>query len=140
MSSRSYRKGAPWSAREDQRLLSAGPGDSIESLAAELDRTPIMLLNGNAEEIATTYEVTMGVMEDIHISRFILIPRSPSRLFERLAVTFRDAELIEMQFEDSLGQQTSLSFDNIVRNQPLAADQFHFTAPAGVEVIDTTEE
>lgn len=106
----------------------------------EMDRTPIALLNGSAEEIAETYEVTMGVMEDIDISRFILIPRSPGRLFERLAVTFRNAELIEMQFEDSLGQQTSLSFGNIVRNQPLAADQFRFTPPEGVEIIDTTEE
>jgi len=113
---------------------------TIQPFDAELDRTPIMLMNGNAQEIAATYEVTMGTMEDIRVSRFILIPRSPSRLFERLAVTFRDADLIEMQFEDSLGQQTSLSFDNIVRNQPLAADQFQFTPPAGVEVIDTTEE
>ncbi|MGA0805476.1 MAG: outer-membrane lipoprotein carrier protein LolA [Pseudohongiellaceae bacterium] len=46
----------------------------------------------------------------------------------------------EMQFEDSLGQQTSLSLSNIVRNQPLAADQFRFTPPEGVEIIDTTEE
>jgi outer membrane lipoprotein carrier protein len=106
----------------------------------EMDRTPIALLNGSAEEIAATYEVTMGVMEDSDISRFILIPRSPGRLFERLAVTFRNAELIEMQFEDSLGQQTSLSFENIVRNQPLAADQFVFVPPAGVEIIDTTVE
>jgi outer membrane lipoprotein carrier protein len=99
-----------------------------------------MLLNGNAVEIAATYEVSMGEMVDRRISRFILVPRSPGRLFERLAVTFRDADLIEMQFEDSLGQQTSLSFDNIVRNQPLSAGQFRFTPPAGVEIIDTTEE
>lgn len=113
---------------------------TIQPFDTELDRTPIMLLNGNADEIAATYDVTMGVMEDIRVSRFILVPRSAGRLFERLAVTFRDAELIEMQFEDSLGQQTSLSFENIVRNQPLAADQFHFIPPEGVEIIDTTEE
>lgn len=113
---------------------------TIQHFDSELDRTPIMLLNGDAQEIAATYEVTMGTMDDIRFSRFILVPRSPSRLFERLAVTFRDAELIEMQFEDSLGQQTSLSFENIVRNQPLAADQFRFTPPEGVEIIDTTEE
>lgn len=113
---------------------------TIQHFDTELDRTPIMLLNGSAQEIAATYEVTMGTMEDIRVSRFILVPRSPGRLFERLAVTFRDAELIEMQFEDSLGQQTSLSLSNIVRNQPLAADQFRFTPPEGVEIIDTTEE
>lgn len=113
---------------------------TIQPFDAELDRTPIMLLNGNAQDIAATYDVSMGTMDDRGISRFILVPRSPSRLFERLAVTFRNAELIEMQFEDSLGQQTSLSFENIVRNQPLADDQFRFTPPAGVEIIDTTED
>lgn len=124
-----------WRYEPDLEQVTIQPFDT-----EELDRTPIMLLNGNAEEIAATYEVTMGVMEDIHISRFILVPRSPGRLFERLAVTFRGVELIEMQFEDSLGQQTSLSFENIVRNQPLAADQFRFTPPEGVEIIDTTVE
>lgn len=113
---------------------------TIQHFDAELDRTPIMLLNGDADEIAATYEVSMGTQAAGDISRFILVPRSPGRLFERLAVTFRGAELIEMQFEDSLGQQTSLSFDNIVRNQPLSADQFSFTPPAGVEIIDTTED
>jgi outer membrane lipoprotein carrier protein len=113
---------------------------TIQPFDAELDRTPIMLLNGDAAEIAATYEVSMGAQAAANVSRFILVPRSPSRLFERLAVTFRGAELIEMQFEDSLGQQTSLSFDNIVRNQPLSAEQFSFTPPAGVEIIDTTED
>lgn len=113
---------------------------TIQHFDAELDRTPIMLLNGDADEIAATYEVSMGAMSGSNISRFILVPRSPARLFERLAVTFRGAELIEMQFEDSLGQQTSLSFSDIVRNQPLSADQFSFTPPPGVDIIDTTED
>jgi outer membrane lipoprotein carrier protein len=113
---------------------------TIQHFDAELDRTPIMLLNGNARDIAATYDVTMGVMADRGISRFILMPRSTSRLFERLAVTFRGPELIEMQFEDSLGQQTSLSFQDIVRNQPLSSGQFSFTPPEGVEIIDTTGE
>lgn len=113
---------------------------TIQPFDAELERTPIMLLNGNAQEIAATYDVTAAGPDERGISRFILVPRSPGRLFERLAVTFRNADLIEMQFEDSLGQQTSLSFQQIVRNQPLAADQFRFTPPGGVEIIDTTEE
>lgn len=113
---------------------------SIQHFNDELDRTPIMLLNGDAKAIASAYEVSFVAMEDQHIARFILQPRNPGSLFERMALTFMDNELIEMQFEDSLGQQTSLSFHDIKRNQIIEAGIFSFTPPAGVEIIDTTLE
>jgi outer membrane lipoprotein carrier protein len=105
----------------------------------EVDRVPAMLLNGDADTIRAAYDVSSTNMGG-ELVRFVLIPRNPDRLFERLSVTFRGAVLEEMQFEDSLGQQTSLGFHEVSRNVPLDASNFSFTPPDGIDVIDNRDE
>lgn len=43
--------------------------------------------------------------------------------------------LARMEFEDTLGNRTQISFSHWQRNPKLAADTFHFTPPKGVDVI-----
>jgi outer membrane lipoprotein carrier protein len=105
----------------------------------EVDRVPAMLLNGDADTIRDAYDVSSTNMGG-DLVRFVLIPRNPDRLFERLSLTFRGLVLEEMQFEDSLGQQTSLTFHEVNRNVPLDASNFSFTPPDGIDVIDNREE
>jgi len=105
----------------------------------DLDRTPVMLLNGDAASIAAAYEVSEAVMDDGNL-RFVLQPLGPGSLFERMSLTFTGTQLREMQFEDSLGQQTSLSFDAVEQNLPIGSEQFTFNPPAGVDIIDNTRE
>jgi outer membrane lipoprotein carrier protein len=104
----------------------------------EADRRPVMLLNGNAESIRESYDVSSTNMGG-DLMRFILIPRNTDRLFERLSLTFKGPVLEEMQFEDSLGQQTSLTFSEVNRNVPLEASNFSFTPPTGIDIIDTRD-
>jgi outer membrane lipoprotein carrier protein len=111
---------------------------TIQTFEDDLDRTPVMLLNGDAADIADTYDVSSTDMGN-DFTRFILMPRNTDRLFERMSLTFKGPVLEEMQFEDSLGQQTSLTFLNIERNISIDASQFSFTPPAGIDVIDTRE-
>jgi outer membrane lipoprotein carrier protein len=111
---------------------------TIQEFNDDVDRTPVMLLNGNAASIAESYEVSATSMDSTR-TRFVLLPKKPGNLFERLSLTFKGSDLEEMQFEDSLGQQTSLTFRQVVRNQPIDSSKFHFTPPEGVEVIDNTE-
>lgn len=108
---------------------------TVQDFDAELDRTPVMLLNGDADSIGEAYEVSATRIEG-EILRFILTPRRPSSLFERMSLTFNGPVLSEMQFEDSLGQRTSLNFSGVERNLSLPADTFAFTPPDGVELID----
>jgi outer membrane lipoprotein carrier protein len=112
---------------------------TIQKFNDDIDRTPVMLLNGDAESIAASYEVTATTMDSTR-TLFVLLPKKPGNLFERLSLTFNGADLEQMQFEDSLGQQTSLTFRQIVRNQTIDSSKFHFTPPDGVEVIDNTEQ
>ena len=112
---------------------------TIQDFNDDVNRTPVMLLNGNEKSIAEGYEVSATNMDSTR-TRFILLPRKPGNLFERLSLTFNGSDLEEMQFEDSLGQQTSLSFRQVVRNQDVDSSKFHFTPPDGVDVIDNTQE
>jgi outer membrane lipoprotein carrier protein len=108
---------------------------TVQDFDAELDRTPLMLLNGDATSIGDAYTVSATRVAD-GILRFILTPQRPSSLFVRMSLMFQGAELREMQFEDSLGQQTSLGFTQVERNLTLPAATFTFTPPQGVELID----
>jgi outer membrane lipoprotein carrier protein len=112
---------------------------TVQNFDAELDRTPVMLLNGDAASIGAAYAVSATRVEG-DILRFILTPRRSSSLFERMSLTFQGPELREMQFEDSLGQQTSLGFSHIERNLTLPAATFTFTPPEGVELIDNRSD
>jgi outer membrane lipoprotein carrier protein len=111
---------------------------TIQTFDDDVDRTPVMLLNGDAATISAAYDVSSTDMGG-DLVRFILIPHNPDRLFERLSVTFKGPVLEEMQFEDSLGQQTSMTFRAVQRNVPLDPDQFTFTPPADIDVIDSRE-
>jgi outer membrane lipoprotein carrier protein len=111
---------------------------TIEPFDENLERTPVALLNADAASIAEAYDVSSTNMGE-ELVRFILIPRSPDRLVERLSLTFKGPVLEEMQFEDSLGQQTSLSFHEVNRNVPLDPAQFSFTPPDDIDVIDNRE-
>jgi len=108
---------------------------TVQDFDSELDRTPVMLLNGNANSISDAYNVS-ATRVDANVLRFILNPRRPSSLFESMSLTFEGPVLREMQFEDSLGQRTSLGFSQVERNQSVPANIFTFTPPDGVELID----
>src|SRR5690606_3880568 len=61
---------------------------TIRRFDEALDRTPVMLLNADAATIAEAYEVTAVSMDDSGIERFVLYPRQPDSLFERLSLGF----------------------------------------------------
>lgn len=113
---------------------------TIEPFSDDLERTPALLLNGDAEAIAEAYTISAADMDFGAQQRFILHPKSPDSLFERLSLTFEGQTLLEMQFEDSLGQKTSLIFSGMTVNDPIDPAVFVFEVPDGVDVLDNTGE
>lgn len=113
---------------------------TIEPFSDDISRTPVLLLNGNADDIAQTYFVAAAAMDSGSRQRFILTPRVPDSLFTRLSLTFANSLLEEMQFEDSLGQKTSLSFANLEINRVIDASVFTVELPDDMEIIDNTGE
>ncbi len=111
---------------------------TIGAFNSKLDRTPVMLLNGTEQTIGNSYAVSYAKLTDGVHQQFVLQPKQPDSLFASMTLTFNGAVLEEMHFEDSLGQQTSLTFKVEQRNQAMDPGLFHFAPPKGVEVIDNT--
>ena len=114
---------------------------TVEPFNNDIRRTPAMLLNGDAADIVDAYTISAGSLDaagSTDKTRFILYPKGNDSLFTRLSLTFNGAVLEEMQFEDSLGQKTSLVFSDVEANTAIDPATFTFTIPADVEVIDNT--
>jgi outer membrane lipoprotein carrier protein len=109
---------------------------TIQNFDEELDRTPVMLLNGTASTIAAAYEVSAASLAEGRQTLFTLLPKQASALFERISLSFEGPTLLEMHFEDSLGQRTTLLFSKVQRNPVLEPGQFRFEPPAGIDVVD----
>ena len=63
------------------------------------------------------------------------IPKGTDSGFEKLQMGFAGNDLKAMELFDNFGQATSLLFSRLERNPQIAATQFRFVPPAGVDVI-----
>lgn len=107
---------------------------TIHNLDDRVQSTPALLLSGEVGNLEKTYRVSGRSIGD-HTREFTLEPRSPDSLFTSLRLTFFDGELQEMRMQDSLGQLSILSFDNIRLNEPVEASAFTLDYPEGVDII-----
>ncbi len=99
-----------------------------------LGQSPAILLAGEGEA-KRDFEISdQGVQGDL--SWVKAIPKSEQSGFEEIRIAFADNELAVMELVDGLGQTTRIRFSNVVHNPTLPADQFSFTPPDGVDVID----
>lgn len=62
-------------------------------------------------------------------------PRGEDASFVRLRIGFRDKLPRVLQVEDNFGQVTTLQLDHLEVNVPLAAGEFRFTPPKGVDLV-----
>ncbi len=111
---------------------------SIQDFPHGVENNPILLLNDNLQAIAEAYEVSLGYVDDA-IKQYVLLPLSPSSSYERLSMTFSGQDLLQMQFESSVGQLTSFSFTNIINNTVIDSTVFSFVIPTNIEIIDSRE-
>lgn len=107
---------------------------TIHNLDDRVQSTPALLLSGQVDNLEQTYRVTGRQIGD-NTLEFTLEPRSPDSLFTSLRLTFFKGELQEMRMQDSLGQVSILSFDDIRLNEPVAASAFTLEYPEGVDII-----
>ena len=113
---------------------------TIQPFENDLDRNPMLMLNGDARLLDTTYSISHNTLDYNNRDRFILIPKQSSSLYESLSLTFYQDFLEEMQFESSLGQSTSFYFSDLVMNHTISDADFEFEVPDNIEIIDMTEE
>ena len=106
---------------------------TVKKVDAAIGSTPAALLfSGEALEKNFTLSEA-GAREGLDWVE--AIPKSPDSGFEKLQLGFEGSDLKAMQLLDNFGQTTSLAFSRIEHNPSIAASQFRFTPPAGVDVI-----
>ena len=106
---------------------------SVKKFDATLGSTPAALLvcNNTLDKNFTLREAG----EHDGLEWLEAIPKGTDSGFEKLQLGFSGNDLKAMELSDNFGQTTSLLFARIERNVPIAPALFHFTPPAGVDVI-----
>ena len=119
-----------WIYDEDLRQV------SVKKFDAALGSTPAALLVGGNSGNSLDKNFTLREAgEHDGLEWLEAIPKGTDSGFEKLQLGFAGNDLKAMELSDNFGQTTSLLFARIERNVQLAPSLFHFTPPAGVDVI-----
>lgn len=109
---------------------------TIQKLDQRLSATPALLLSGSHKDIAKEYDVYAEKMQAEH--HFVLIPKSKDVLFDRLRFEFlANGGLNRMVIKDETGQKTIIRFLSSKYESSLAAKEFEFEVPDGIDVIQS---
>ncbi|OPH34614.1 outer membrane lipoprotein chaperone LolA [Moraxella atlantae] len=103
-----------------------------QSVNNQVGDTPALLLSGDPSRIGASFRVTQP---DARKAYYVLYPKTANANFRSLALAFNGGVPTTMVLNDNLGQVTRIDFSGIKRNPAIAASQFVFTPPKGVDVI-----
>lgn len=102
---------------------------------AETDAgVPALILNGQIEELQARYSIRL-LQEKGDDQLFELLPLQEADVFTRIRLLFAAGLIKELQMQDSLGQRTSILFNNQKLNPDYSNDAFRFNPPEGTDVI-----
>lgn len=104
-----------------------------QAVDKQMANTPALLLSGDSKAIAKNFKVTQPKASQ---DTFVLYPKSENAAFQSLALAFLNGTPKAMVLNDSLGQQTTITFKQVRLNKSIAAKNFKFSAPEGVDVIE----
>ncbi len=107
---------------------------TVRAMDDALSTSPMVLLSGTPAQIAAAFEVGPLPAQE-GAERVQVSPRNHGADFSRAEVSFKGDVLVTMRIHDKLGQVAVLQFSGSVRNAQIAAGQFSFVAPPGVDVI-----
>jgi outer membrane lipoprotein carrier protein len=106
---------------------------TVRALDRALGATPAALLAGNNQALDAFVLTEAGEADGL---QWVLAsPREPNGPFARIRMGFSESGIAAMELSDSFGQQTRLTFSALVRNPRLDPADFHFTPPAGTDVV-----
>lgn len=107
---------------------------TVQKMDQRLTHTPALLLSGDVSQISENFTITYK--EGGPVIDFILTPTAKDTLFDTLRLSFRNGVINDMQLLDAVGQRTNILFMGVKTNEDIAASEFVFEAPAGVDVIE----
>jgi len=106
---------------------------TVHDIDQRLGPTPLTILLGDTGTLAAEFAVSLTV--EGARQNFILRPRSESALFLQVELVFQGQLLEALSIWDGAGQLTRIQFSEMQLDQPIDAEQFELTLPAGTDVI-----
>ena len=105
-----------------------------QSLDEQVANTPALLLSGNTQQIQKAYRITQP---NAGKTFYTLYPKQKDGAFQSLTISFgaQSAPTL-MILQDSLGQTTTVRFNNVKLNPAIPASTFNFVPPKGTDIID----
>jgi len=107
---------------------------TVQQVTEQLSNTPALLFSGDVTSLGESY-VVHHKQWDKTINQYVLMPKSEESLFESLRLRFDNDILVEMRLTDSLGQKSTIGFNEAKVNTGLKDDAFEFIIPEGTDVI-----
>lgn len=111
---------------------------TVQPVTKEIDNTPAILFSGDIDTIGQLFRVEerlWGDGQDMKIAQYVLFPTSPDSLYAQLRVRFENEGITEMRLLDSLGQQNTITFENVEINPDLPANAFAPKLPDNTDII-----
>lgn len=104
-----------------------------QSVSNQVGDTPALLLSGNPTQISQNFNISQP---NVAKNYYVLTPKSANANFKSLTLSFNGGRPVMMVLNDNIGQETVIRFSNITMNKRIAASQFDFKPPAGVDIIN----
>ena len=105
-----------------------------EPVDERLQQTPFLLLSGDVDAIRKNFQVAEPKY-DGKARQFSLSPVDENASYNNVILDFNDEDtLIRMQWDNTLGEQSTINFHNIKINTAITDAIFQFQPPEGVEI------
>lgn len=104
-----------------------------QSLDDQVANTPALLLSGNTQQIMQAYEISQP---DANKTYYRLKPKNKEGAFEQLYLSFAGKKPTQMILVDTMGQTTTIKFNQVSLNPRLPASTFKFVPPQGTDIIE----
>lgn len=106
---------------------------TVRPFEADVSRTPAILFIGEVVDLRDRYRVSRE--REGELETFRLSPMDSGALFEEVHLHFDEGSPEAMTLRDSMGQETRVTFSNLVINRPVADTDFTFEIPDGADVL-----
>lgn len=111
---------------------------TVKPLNDTLAASPAVLLAGS-NDVEKSFAVN-DLGEEDGVAWVGLTPKVKDTDFESVRLGFKGSDVAVMELKDNLGNTTRISFDHVQRNPAVDEAAFHFTPPAGADVIGDTDD
>ena len=137
-----------WEYTQDQQLIVSDSKQiylydkplqqvTVRQLGSSIDKSPAAVLAG-ANDLQSGYKVSDSTLTTAGLSWVKIEPKTKNdnNGFQVVLMGFnKQGKLSQMQFTDSFGNKTSISFSNLQTGIVIPASEYVFKPPVGVDVL-----